>query len=141
MAGAIVGVSVEDVRTLAGLMVSDTARTDRFTTAAGLQLDITFVDADGGPWAIFKASAAAGSDAEKDAAAINARTGQWAFKLDASRMARLTRAVGELVQNPADRASGAEAPPPGMIPPGFVPPPGMRAPEMLFPGVPAPTSP
>jgi hypothetical protein len=105
MTSAVVGVTIEDARALDGVTPGDTSQTDRFTSVAGLQLDVTLVDADGATWAIFKASAPNGGDAAKAAADINALTEKWAFRLDAARLAKLAAKPANLVQTPQAQLS------------------------------------
>jgi hypothetical protein len=109
-ASAIVGLRADDVRAIDSVKPGAEARTDRFTTASGLTLDVTMVEADGGTWAIFKASAAEASDAAKLAADINSRAANWAFRLDASRATRLMQPVANLVQKPSAPAANGAAP-------------------------------
>jgi hypothetical protein len=107
-ASAIVGLRADDIRAIDSMSPGEDARTDRFTTASGLTLDVTMFDADGRTWAIFKASAVEGSGAAKLAADINSRAANWAFWLDASRTTRLMQPVANLVQKPGNpAASGA----------------------------------
>ena len=94
------------MRAIASVSPGENARTVRFTTTSGLQLDITVVQLDDGAWAIFKASAPEGSEAAQAAADINARTANWAFLLNGSRATRLTQPVADLIQGPADPAAG-----------------------------------
>lgn len=109
-ASAIVGLRADDVRAIASVSPGDDARTDRFTTASGLTLDVTMFEADGGTWAIFKAAAAEGSEGAKLAADINSRAASWAFRLDASRATRLMQPVANLVQKPGNPAANGAAP-------------------------------
>lgn len=140
LASAIVGVRAEDVRALEGLTVPETARTNRFTTVTGLQVDMTVVDAEGGPWTLIKASAPTESAAAEEATAINARTAHWAFKLDSSRISRLTRKVSELVQDPEALSEGAVELPGMVVPGGPQAPNGAQAPEAPPPDGPAPAA-
>ena len=111
VASAIVGVRADDVRALASLSPAENSRTNRFTTASGLQLDVTVFEEDGRPWTVFRASAPAGSEAAALAAEINGRTANWAFQLDASHASRLNQPLANLVQAPAaPAAEGAAAP-------------------------------
>lgn len=110
LASAIVGMRMDDARAIDSVVPGENARTNRFTTTAGLQLDVTVFDVDGATWAIFKASAPEGSEAAAAAADINGRTGKWAFRLNASRATRLTQPVANLVQKPADPALGGVTP-------------------------------
>ncbi len=110
VASAIVGVRAENVRDADTLSPAENARINRFTTASGLQLDITMIEQDGGPWAMIKASAREGSEAAAMAAEINARTANWAFQLAASHAARLTQPVANLVQKPTAPPAEGVAP-------------------------------
>ena len=96
----------------------------------GMRLDVTLVDADGGTWAIFKASAADGTEGAKEAAQISAVADRWAFKLDTrGATAGLTIDLHKLVQPPGSQSPSAQggvagAPfafPAGQLPPGFGP--------------------
>lgn len=109
-ASAIVGLRADDIRAIDSMSPGEDARTDRFTTASGLTLDVTMFDADGRTWAIFKASAAEGSEAAKLAADINSRAANWAFRLDASRTTRLMQPVANLVQKPGNPAASGAGP-------------------------------
>ena len=143
LSAGIVNVTVQDARSLDSIKRGGEARTDRFTTSAGMQLDATLVDADGDTWVIFKASAPEGSDAAKTAASVNALADHWAFKLDNERTSRLNMKVSDLVQAPgADAGAGPGAAPPGAggasftmpggqvpLPPGF----GQRGPPSSLP--------
>ncbi len=140
MASAIVGLRVEDVRAADSLSPGPDVRTDRFTTASGMQLDIQVVEDDGGVWATIKASAPEGSEAAAAAAEINARTANWAFLLNQSRASRLNQPVANLIEKPSDPAEGGVGPIPldqlgqPMLPPG-VGGPGAGAPGVqVLPG-------
>jgi hypothetical protein len=111
-ASAIVGLRIDDVRAIGDISSGDDARTDRFTTTSGLQLDVTVFDADGGIWAVFKASAPEGSEAAEMAVDINSRTANWAFRLNESVATRLTQPIINLVQKPADPAASGAGPVP-----------------------------
>jgi hypothetical protein len=134
MASALVGLRVSDVRARASVVPGEAVRTDRFTTTSGLTLDVQLVEADGGTWALFTASAPAGGEGAARAAEITARTSDWAFRLDASRATRLGQPLANLVQPPAP-AAGATAP--SDAPPLFVPP-GTDLPGRNLLGAPAP---
>ncbi len=128
LASGIVNVTFEGARPLDSVDLATAARTVRFTTAAGLQLDVTVVEADGETWAVFKASAAEGSAAADQAAQITAATEHWAFRLEPTRVARLGHAVSELIQPPAtDAGQGAPA---GAAAP-FTLPEGIKLPDGL----------
>lgn len=134
MASALVGLRVSDVRARDGVPLGDAVRTDRFVTTSGLELDVALVEADGGTWALFTATAPAGSDGAASAAEITARTANWAFRLDASRATRLGQPLANLVQPPAP-ATGAAAP--SEAAPLFVPP-GTDLPGLNLLGSPSP---
>jgi hypothetical protein len=110
MASGIVGLRVDDVRAADAVSPGPDVRTDRFTTASGLQLDVKVFEADGRVWATFKASAPEGSQGAAMAADINSRTGNWAFLLNESRASRLNQPVANLIQKPSDPAAGGVAP-------------------------------
>lgn len=110
-ASGIVGLRAEDVRAIDSLPPGADARTDRFTTSSGLQLDVTVFSAEGKTWATFKASAPEGSPAAGTAADITSRTAKWAFQLSGSVATRLTQPIANLVQRPADpNAAGTSSP-------------------------------
>lgn len=110
LASAIVGVRAENVRDADTLSPVENARTNRFTTTSGLQLDITVFEQDGGRWVVVKASAPEGSEAAATAAEINGRTANWAFQLAASHASRLTQPVANLVQKPSAPPAESVAP-------------------------------
>lgn len=110
VASAIVGVRAEDVRAADRLTLGQGVRSTRFTTASGLELDITMVEQVDGPWALIKASAPEGSEAAELAAEINERTAKWAFKLADSHATRLTQPFENLVQKPTNPAADVMAP-------------------------------
>jgi hypothetical protein len=132
---AIVGLRIDDVRAIDSVSPGDDARTDRFTTGSGLQLDVTVFAVDGKTWATFKASAPEGSTGAGMAADINSRTAKWAFQLSASVATRLAQPVANLVQKPADPNAGGVGPVPlngnGMP---MLAPPGQGAPGPRIPG-------
>jgi len=107
LASGIVGLRFDDVRAIDSFAPGATARTDRFTMTSGMQLDVTLIEADGAHWATFKATAPQGSAGEAAAADITARTGKWAFRLDASRVTRLNQPVINLIQKPGATPAGA----------------------------------
>ncbi len=131
LTAGIVNVTIQDARSLDSITLGDSARTDRFTTTDGMQLDVTLVDADGDMWAIFKASAPDGSDAAKTAAKVNSVADGWAFKLGNVRIAGLTVKLSDLVQAPGGQPGADE---------GAGPPEGAGAPFMM-PGGQAPLPP
>ncbi len=135
MTSALVGLRVSDVRARDSLVPGTAARTDSFTTISGLQLDVTLVEADGGTWALFDASAPAGGEAAALAADITGRTAGWAFRLDASRATRLGQELANLVQPPAAPAADGAGAAPGELP--FFVQPGSDLPGLGLLGAPA----
>jgi len=109
-ASAIVGVRAADIRAADSVPLAADARTTRFTTTSGLQLDVMVSEEADGVWARFKASAPEGSDAAALAADINGRTQNWAFRLDQSHGSRLAQPVANFVQQPAAPAAEGIAP-------------------------------
>jgi hypothetical protein len=101
MSGAIVSVRFQDVRPVEELEIPADARTVRYVTQDGLQIDATLGQSDGEPWVSFAASAENGAAAGQ-AEAINARAGNWAFKLPPERMRILSRDFSELVLQPGE---------------------------------------
>jgi hypothetical protein len=142
LGGAIVTVEFQDVRQLDEVEVPADARTVRYVTRDGLQIDATLGQADGETWVMFAASAEDGSEAAKAAQAINARTENWAFKLPANRVTILGREASELVfrpgESPAEAPAGAPRPfAPNAAPSGPIPAPSGPIPAPSGP-VPAP---
>jgi hypothetical protein len=141
LAAGIVNVTVRDARSINGITPGKSARTDRFVTNNGMQLDVTLVDADGATWAIFKASAPDGTDAAKTAAQINAVAGRWAFKIDGGPTAGLTTEVSELVAPPGSEAGPDQGSFPGANGAPFVFPRGQQPPGFGQGGTPLPLPP
>ncbi len=101
LAQGIVSTSFESVRPADGVTFADDARTIRFMTRDGMQLDVRLGEADGDVWVTYAASAPDGSDAAAQAASINARSAGWAFKLLSYRITALTRDFTDLFDPPA----------------------------------------
>jgi hypothetical protein len=118
---AIVSTTFDDARPRESVTFATEARTVRFVTRTGLQLDVTLGEAGGETWVAYRASAEPGSEAVAAAQAINARTEHWAFKLPAYRIAALNRPLTDMFELPA-RAPG---------PAPFEPQPGQLLPPPL----------
>ncbi len=102
MTQAIVTTTFDNARPKDTVTVAADARTVRYETRNGLRLDVTLVMAEGEMWVIYTATAAPGSAAEAQAAAIQASTAQWAFKLPPGRYITLTRDIALLVMVPVE---------------------------------------
>jgi hypothetical protein len=112
---AAVSVVLLDVRSREGLDVPADARTIRFTRKDGLIVAVTLVPTPERIWALFDASAPAGSPAEADAESLRARTASWAFGLPDRRINLMSTPVAELVQMPEAQAAPNVAPGTPMI--------------------------
>jgi hypothetical protein len=99
MSQAIVSTTFDDARPRDSLTIAPDARTVRYETRTGLRLDITLVTADGVTWVIYNATAIADTAAAQ-AADIQARTGDWAFKLPIGRITTLSRDIAQLITVP-----------------------------------------
>lgn len=100
LAGSFVSTTVEDVRHRAELDFSSPTRTVVFETAADVVIEARLAEAEGRTWVALSAKALAEGKAETDAAAINARTAQWAFLLEESRIKALQTPLADLLQPP-----------------------------------------
>jgi hypothetical protein len=99
MSQAIVSTTFDDARPKDSVTIAPDARTVRYETRNGLRLDITLATADGGIWVIYNATAIADTAAAQ-AADIQARTANWAFKLPIGRVTTLSRDILQLVTVP-----------------------------------------
>jgi hypothetical protein len=108
----IVSTIFDQARALDTVTFGPESRTVRFTTRAGLQLDVRLGEADGEVWVAYAASAEAGSEAAATAAAINAKTERWAFRIPTYRVASLNQPIDALIVLPAPEAPPAPAPGP-----------------------------
>ncbi len=106
----VVSTSFDKTRPIEGVTFADDARTVRFVTRAGLQVDVTLGEADDEVWVAYKVSAEEGSEAVEEAQQIRARTENWAFQLPSYRMAALNRDLTELFVPPPEPA-------PDVVPP------------------------
>ena len=118
MSQAIVSTTFDDARPKDSVTIAPDARTVRYETRTGLRLDITLVTADGSTWVLYNATAIQDTAAAQ-AADIQARTGNWAFKLPVGRITTLTRDIAQLVVVPVQPITPIGPQPGGPI----VPPP------------------
>lgn len=129
---AIVSTTFDDARPLSAVTFADDARTVRFTTRSGVQIDVKLGMIDGEEWVTYNATAPDGTEAAvQQAAGVNARTANWAFKLPAYRLTALNHPISDLIALPAP-AQGI--PPGGLMAPAAPP----IAPGDLLPLPPAP---
>jgi hypothetical protein len=113
VAQGVVSTSFEAVRLADTVTFADDARTVRFVTSSGLQLDVRLGEADGDIWVTYQASAPEGSDAVAEAQSINERADRWAFKLLSYRITALNRDLTDLFDPPAvEEEAPASAPAP-----------------------------
>jgi hypothetical protein len=100
LAGSLVSTTVENVRHRDDLDFSSPSRTVIFETAAGVLIEARLAEAESQTWVAFSAEALTEGKAETDATAINARTAQWAFLLEASRTRALQTPLADLLLQP-----------------------------------------
>lgn len=121
MTQAITSTSFDSARPRDSITFAPDARTVRFTTQAGLVLEVALGEADGEVWVTYTATAPDGTPAAEAARAISERTANWAFKLPGYRITGLTQPLSRLVIPPAAPApqplGAGQAP--GLVP--FVP--------------------
>jgi Domain of unknown function (DUF4340) len=114
--GAFETLELDDVRPAAELSFSNTSPVTEAVTFDGLRLTASFVEQDGATWARFAASfeapaepvkpegetkLKAAEDVQKEADAINARVGGWAYKLPAYKVETLRRKLDDLLEQKA----------------------------------------
>jgi hypothetical protein len=114
--GAFESLDLDDVRPAAEVGFSATSPTTEAVTFDGLRLTATFAEKDGAIWARFGAKAEppaqpvktdgdsklkSADDVKKEADAINAKVGGWAYKLPAYKAEALRRKMEDLLEQKA----------------------------------------
>jgi hypothetical protein len=120
----IVSTSFDEARPLEGVTFGPDSRTLRFTTVAGLELEVRLGEVDGETWVVYRATAAEGTEAAAIAADITERTERWAFLIPSYRITVLARPINELFDlppAPPPVAPGAPGLPGAPALPGFNP--------------------
>jgi len=96
----IVSVALDEVRARDSVTIPPDARTVRFLTWAGLQIEATLAPDGDQTWVLFNVSAQ-GADAVDRAAAIGERVNDWAFRLPDRRITLLATPLAKLVTPPS----------------------------------------
>ena len=114
--GAFESLDLDDVRPAAEVNFSATSPTTEAVTFDGLRITAAFADKDGATWARFSAKAEppaqpvktdgdsklkSADDVKKEAEAINAKAGGWAYKLPAYKAETLRRKLEDLLEQKA----------------------------------------
>lgn len=114
--GAFETLDLEDVRPAAEVNFSASSPTTEAVTFDGLRLSASFVEQDGATWVRFSAKAEppaepvktdgdsklkSAEDVKKEADAINAKVGGWAYKLPAYKVEAMRRKLEDLLEQKA----------------------------------------
>jgi hypothetical protein len=114
--GAFETLDLDDVRPAAEVNFSASSPTTEAVTFDGLRLSASFAEKDGGTWVRFAAKAEppaepvktegdsklkSADDVKKEAEAINAKVGGWAYKLPAYKVESMRRKMDDLLEQKA----------------------------------------
>lgn len=119
LAQGVVSTTFENARPRSDMTFAPDARTVRFVTADGVQIDVKLGQIDGETWVAYDVTGPDSGDGATKAAQIKERTANWAFKLPSYRVASLEKPVTDLIQAPEkpEEQPGAQAPAPGFLTP------------------------
>jgi hypothetical protein len=108
-ASALVGFQFEDAQPAANFDFGQPVATHVTKTFDGLVVTVRIIDKGGAKWATVSAQAAAPA-AQAEAAAINGRARNWAFKIPAEKFNVFAATLESMLKQPAAAAAAAPTP-------------------------------